>query len=67
VVNKMLTTRTVALASLLVIAHLMHNGKKGEGLGKVTVTLCMRLWLWNVSEVMNFIWRGVTLVSTVRK
>jgi hypothetical protein len=26
----MLTTRTVALASLLVIAHLMNNGKEGE-------------------------------------
>jgi hypothetical protein len=39
----MLTRRTVALASLLVIAHLMHNGKKEIGFGKVMVTLCMEL------------------------
>jgi hypothetical protein len=44
-VNRMLTTRRVALASLLVIAHLVHNGKEREtaGFRKVTVTVCMKL------------------------
>jgi hypothetical protein len=35
------TTRTVALASLLVIASLTHNGKERAGFRKVTVTMCM--------------------------
>lgn len=37
----MQTTRTVALASLLVIANLIHNGKERAGYRKVTVTVCI--------------------------
>jgi hypothetical protein len=60
VINRMLTRTTVALASLLVIAQLMQNGKQETGFGKVMVTMCMELWLRNVSSIVIFTWRSVT-------
>lgn len=65
-VNSMLTTRRVALASLLVIAHLVHNGKERERDGWVPKGdgYCVHEI---VSVFSVFIWQSVTAVVTVRK
>jgi hypothetical protein len=68
VVDRMLTRRTVALASLLVIAQLMQNGKQETSFGKVIDGHCVHGIVSSECEFAYiFTWRSVTLVEPVRE